>query len=349
MPAKAPLDENVKFLYSCLIRSDYKTIDFSRVAADFAINPAAARMRWSRLKKSINPDDTRPQFASDPLPKKAKKKVPKTPKEEKEEKEEKSIKEEVKELEFEDAIEDKSTPRKAKLKAGKRIGVVVKNEQTSDVDDDMGGGVSSGDRGDDEEMLRAPGNEQPAAAAVTATASAPQIQELFKTEEQDDAGPLQIMPENTQNNTRDLQTTSFLNPPDMFPIPPATFILPPVTSLLDQIAVPEKSGEDDDDDDGWGATIIVKQEPNPDPKTPTKRKFSATLGSTSPASSVSSFSPPSPSHSSPSPSRTPRKSERTPQKWQAIVSRSRQPRSKSRKIYSEENEDEDEDDYNLAL
>lgn len=330
----------------------YIQIDFSRVAADFSINPAAARMRWSRLKKSINPDDTRPRFASDPLPKKVKKKVPKTPKEEKEEKEEKSIKEEVKELEFKDAIKDKSTPRKAKLKAGKKIGVVVKNEQTSDVDDDMEGEVSSGDKGDDEEMFRAPGNEQlpvaaAAAAAVAAAVSAPQIQDLFKTEEQDEAEPPQPTPENTQNTTRDLQTTSFSNQPDMFPIPPATFLLPPATPILDQIAVPERG--EDDGDDSWGATIIVKQEPNPDPKTPTKRKFSATLGSTSPASSVSAFSPPSSSHSSPSPSRTPRKSERTPQKWQAIVSRTRQPRSKSRKIYSEKNEDEDEDDYDLAL
>ncbi|PUU79339.1 hypothetical protein B9Z19DRAFT_1100871 [Tuber borchii] len=57
MPAKAPIDENVKFLFACLIRSDYKTIDFTRVAADFSINPAAARMRWSRLKKTINVDD----------------------------------------------------------------------------------------------------------------------------------------------------------------------------------------------------------------------------------------------------------------------------------------------------
>ncbi|RPA90701.1 hypothetical protein L873DRAFT_397429 [Choiromyces venosus 120613-1] len=57
MPAKAPIDENVKFLFACLIRSDYKTIDFTRVAADFNINPAAARMRWSRLKKTINMDD----------------------------------------------------------------------------------------------------------------------------------------------------------------------------------------------------------------------------------------------------------------------------------------------------
>ncbi|PWW72480.1 hypothetical protein C7212DRAFT_366600 [Tuber magnatum] len=57
MPAKAPIDENVKFLFACLIRSDYKTIDFTRVAADFSINPAAARMRWSRLKKTINVDN----------------------------------------------------------------------------------------------------------------------------------------------------------------------------------------------------------------------------------------------------------------------------------------------------
>jgi len=26
MPAKAPIDENVKFLFACLIRSDYKTV-----------------------------------------------------------------------------------------------------------------------------------------------------------------------------------------------------------------------------------------------------------------------------------------------------------------------------------
>ncbi|KAI5812935.1 hypothetical protein BZA77DRAFT_390269 [Pyronema omphalodes] len=53
MPAKAPVDENVRFLYSCLIRSDYHCIDFHRVANDFGINPAAARMRWSRLRKNI--------------------------------------------------------------------------------------------------------------------------------------------------------------------------------------------------------------------------------------------------------------------------------------------------------
>ncbi|KAF8248537.1 hypothetical protein K440DRAFT_583359, partial [Wilcoxina mikolae CBS 423.85] len=53
MPAKAPVDENVRFLYSCLIRSDYHYIDFHMVAADFGINPAAARMRWARLRKNI--------------------------------------------------------------------------------------------------------------------------------------------------------------------------------------------------------------------------------------------------------------------------------------------------------
>lgn len=33
MPAKAPLDENVKFLYACLLRSDYKSVSSSFTAS----------------------------------------------------------------------------------------------------------------------------------------------------------------------------------------------------------------------------------------------------------------------------------------------------------------------------
>ncbi|KMU84351.1 hypothetical protein CIHG_02136 [Coccidioides immitis H538.4] len=53
MPSKLQLDVNLWFLYICLQKSDYKTIDFSAVGQAANINPPAARMRFTRLKKAI--------------------------------------------------------------------------------------------------------------------------------------------------------------------------------------------------------------------------------------------------------------------------------------------------------
>ncbi|PGH06980.1 hypothetical protein GX51_02019 [Blastomyces parvus] len=53
MPSKTQADVNLWFLYTCLQNSDYKTIDFNAVGEATGLNPPAARMRFSRLKKAI--------------------------------------------------------------------------------------------------------------------------------------------------------------------------------------------------------------------------------------------------------------------------------------------------------
>ncbi|KAK2812992.1 hypothetical protein FQN50_001013 [Emmonsiellopsis sp. PD_5] len=53
MPSKTQPDVNLWFLYICLQKSDYKTIDFNAVGEVTSLNPPAARMRFSRLKKAI--------------------------------------------------------------------------------------------------------------------------------------------------------------------------------------------------------------------------------------------------------------------------------------------------------
>ncbi|PGH33218.1 hypothetical protein GX50_03980 [[Emmonsia] crescens] len=53
MPSKTQADVNLWFLYICLQKSDYKTIDFNAVGEATSLNPPAARMRFSRLKKAI--------------------------------------------------------------------------------------------------------------------------------------------------------------------------------------------------------------------------------------------------------------------------------------------------------
>ncbi|KAL5349277.1 hypothetical protein ACLOAV_005567 [Pseudogymnoascus australis] len=53
MPSKTQPSETLHFLYTCLQNSDYKTIDFSAVGAATRLNPPAARMRYTRLKRQI--------------------------------------------------------------------------------------------------------------------------------------------------------------------------------------------------------------------------------------------------------------------------------------------------------
>ncbi|EEH47339.1 uncharacterized protein PADG_03437 [Paracoccidioides brasiliensis Pb18] len=53
MPSKTQADVNLWFLYICLQKSDYKTIDFNAVGEAANLNPPAARMRFSRLRKAI--------------------------------------------------------------------------------------------------------------------------------------------------------------------------------------------------------------------------------------------------------------------------------------------------------
>ncbi|OJD28370.1 hypothetical protein ACJ73_00211 [Blastomyces percursus] len=58
MPSKTQADVNLWFLYTCLQMSDYKTIDFNAVGEATSLNPPAARMRFSRLKKAIETGTT---------------------------------------------------------------------------------------------------------------------------------------------------------------------------------------------------------------------------------------------------------------------------------------------------
>ncbi|KAL5355767.1 hypothetical protein BJX96DRAFT_170974 [Aspergillus floccosus] len=53
-PPKTKADANVMFLYICLMKSG-KEIDFNAVAEATNLSPPAARMRYYRLKKVLDP------------------------------------------------------------------------------------------------------------------------------------------------------------------------------------------------------------------------------------------------------------------------------------------------------
>ncbi|KAI9780245.1 MAG: hypothetical protein M1839_006805 [Geoglossum umbratile] len=53
MPSKIQLDENLWFLYVCLQKSDFKTIDFNAVGEATGLKAPAARMRYTRLRRHI--------------------------------------------------------------------------------------------------------------------------------------------------------------------------------------------------------------------------------------------------------------------------------------------------------
>ncbi|PGG96149.1 hypothetical protein AJ79_09715 [Helicocarpus griseus UAMH5409] len=65
MPSKTQADVNLWFLYICLQKSDYKTIDFTAVGEAANLNPPAARMRFSRLKKAIESGSISPNASSE--------------------------------------------------------------------------------------------------------------------------------------------------------------------------------------------------------------------------------------------------------------------------------------------
>ncbi|PYI06776.1 hypothetical protein BO78DRAFT_110985 [Aspergillus sclerotiicarbonarius CBS 121057] len=54
MAPKTVLDTSLVFLYVCLLKSDFKNIDFKAVADATELNVGAARMRYSRLKKLLD-------------------------------------------------------------------------------------------------------------------------------------------------------------------------------------------------------------------------------------------------------------------------------------------------------
>ncbi|RAL04745.1 uncharacterized protein BO80DRAFT_441602 [Aspergillus ibericus CBS 121593] len=54
MAPKTVIDTSLVFLYVCLLKSDFKTIDFKAVADATELNVGAARMRYSRLKKQLD-------------------------------------------------------------------------------------------------------------------------------------------------------------------------------------------------------------------------------------------------------------------------------------------------------
>lgn len=305
MPAKAPVDENVKFLFACLLRSDYKTvgqpsplqshslthqtqIDFARVAADFSINPAAARMRWSRLKKTINPDEFLPHAPP-------KVKWPPRRTESSDQKETKQI---VRGIQ-----KEKRTERKAKVRAEQKIGIVAKSEGMPLEDDDgehAGGEAKGGDAGNknEEESVRAGHSDKPTA---------------FKTEDKSMADSGLSPKVDTFNHFGSPHPALGL----FHPVPTSPPTPVPASS---RVQVPEL--DDETDIEVWGMSITVKPESG----------FNAsTVGvptPTSPYSSSSSFSPASSARTSASP---PAQSQRASLKRRGDSIRVCKTRSRSRK------------------
>lgn len=336
MPAKAPLDENVKFLFACLLRSDYKTvclisrsaslgmvkqyptkanlyqtqIDFTRVAADFSINPAAARMRWSRLKKNINPDDIASTLDSPA----AKIKSPSKGHQ---------LSEEIKEISKE-MRKEKRAGRKAKTRAEHKIGVLVKNEEMQEEEEEAGASAgfednpyrtnATGSEGGVEVAQRNAGLpvfkmddeyiNNTALNVYQAPINSDSISDLLETVNQPTFGVFQLSPPITSN------------------------IFPAFVPNSQPSIIPPLEGEIET----WGNTITIKREPEPTTVNP---MFIA-----SPVSSSSSFLPTPPMRASVSPPKVGMK--QLAQKCHATNnSRVRKTRGRPRKNVGDENMDED--------
>lgn len=285
------------------------------MAADFSINPAAARMRWSRLKKSINPDDIASN-ASSPV------ENPKSPS-----KSPKKMKPITKELK-----KEKRTERKAKIRAEHKIEAVVKNEKMQEEEEEVGGSTEAnsghlyqngGDSG--EQILIGQSNFEPAAIKME---NGYMGVNMLNTD--------QIQTNNDNNTPAFVEVTQPAfglfqlppsTPPNLFPAFAPAFAPVP---LLNISPVLDHGIDDETENEAWGTSITIKHAIAPNPNDTINPMFI-----TSPVGSSASFSPES---SSASPTTFSRK--QPTQRWDAASnSRARRTCGRSRRIVDEEDED----------
>lgn len=263
-------------------------------------------MRWSRLKKSINPDDV----ASNVNSPAAKLRSPS------------KIKPIIKELQ-----KEKRTERKAKIRAEHKIGAVVKNEEMQEEEEV---GESAEANGSHLYQNGGYNGEQTAAGQSNFGPAAVKIEDGYM-------GVNMLSTDQVQTNN-DNNTPAFVEVTQpafgLFQPPPSTppNLFPDFASapLLNINPMPDHGIDDETENEAWGTTITIKHATAPNPNDTINPMFI-----TSPVGSSASFSPGSSSASPTTFSRKP-----PAQKWNpASNSRVRRIYGRSRKINEEEDED----------
>lgn len=255
-------------------------------------------MRWSRLKKTINPDDIASPISFSPAKPHA------TPKSQKEPKETKQLVKEV--------LKEKRSERKAKIKAGEKIGMVVKmqEEEEEEEEEEIEETETVNEKGSDNTDGRNDeSQEKPKQGDVNSTVPEAQGKEASYIKLETEQAP------NTDITLGRLQDTQ---PPfGLFHPPPPLHL-----ALLPSIVSATELGDEAHTKAWPSPTTAVKQEPSTLSPTFTK----------SPGSS-SSFSPTFSSRSSESPTaRIAKQPERTAQKRRADNKfRARKSRNRSQK------------------
>lgn len=270
-------------------------------------------MRWSRLKKTINPDDIASTVNSPAAKLRTPLKQPKEPKE---------MKNITKELQ-----KEKRTERKAKIRAEHKIGAVVKNEEMQEEEEEAEASAEF-------EGNNMYGTNDGVNGEQTVTGQIDFGPVIVKIENGYMGANMLNMDQTLPNNDN---IPSFLGatqpafglfqlppstPPNMFP----TFVPDPLMSIT-----PALSHEivDETETEAWGGTITIKHELEHNPNTINPMFI------TSPAGSSASFSPGS---SSVSPSVFSGK--QPTQKWHAVSnSRARKTFGRSRKTADDQDED----------
>lgn len=269
-------------------------------------------MRWSRLKKSINPDD----IASTGIASPAKIKSPL-----KEQKVPKGMKHITMEMQ-----KEKRSERKAKIRAEHKIGAVVKNEEMYEEEEEVE--ENSLDKTNDKV-----GEEQTEAQKSNTGLTIVKVEHGYRSNNMLDADQTPI------NNGNSLGYLEVPQPTfGLFQLSPSTppGIFPPLTQTPALNIIPAPEIDDETENETWGNTIAVKREPESNPTATINPRL---IGS--PAGSSSSFSPGSSMRTSASPLTSGMKQlEGAGQKWRSTNnSRVRKTRGRSRKTVEDEDED----------
>lgn len=281
-------------------------------------------MRWSRLKKSINPDDIASNVNSPAAKPRSPSKNPK----------------ETKPIITKELQKEKRTERKAKIRAEHKIGAVVKNEEMQEEEEEVrknaeanGSHSNQNGGGSGEQISTGQSNFEPVAVKMEVgymgvdMLNTDQVQKnngndtpAFAEVTQPAFGLFQLSPS---------------TPPNLFPAfapafaPAFTPAFAPAP-LLNITPALDHGIDDETENEAWGTTITIKHATAPNPNDTINPMFI-----TSPEGSSASFSPGS---SSASPTTFSRK--QPAQKWNAASnSRARRACGRSRKIIDEDGED----------
>lgn len=272
-------------------------------------------MRWSRLKKSINPDDIASNANSPVANPKSPSKSPKK----------------MKPIITKELKKEKRTERKAKIRAEHKIEAVVKNEEIQEEEEEVGG--SSEANGDHSYQNGASG-EQILIGQSNFGAAAIKMEDGYMGVNMLNTD--QVQTNNGSNTPAFVEVTQPAfglfqlppsTPPNLFPAFAPAFASVPLLNITPGLDI---GIDDETENEAWGTPITIKHAIAHNPNDTINPMFI-----TSPVGSSTSFSPGS---SSASPTTFSRK--QPTQKWNAASnSRARRTCGRSRRIVDEEDED----------